>query len=197
MSSMPTVARPRMTADQRRAAIVLAAVAEFARTGYEGTSTDAIARRAGITQPYVMRLFGTKRDLFVAAVDHAYGAVLDAFREAAESAAPGDRMDAICASYWGILADRDLLAMQFQAMAASDDSIIRAVVARHVGVIRAFVVDETGAGEQAMREFMAMGMLMNAAVALDMPDLIRAGGWDAVLSGSILLPMQASYRGDP
>jgi len=196
MSSMTAATRTRMTADERRAAIVVAAVAAFARTGYEGTSTDAIARRAGITQPYVMRLFGTKRELFVAAVDHAYGAVLDGFRQAA-AAAGGHRMDAICESYWGILANRDLLAMQFQAMAASDDPLIRDVVAAHVGAIRAFVIEQTGADEDVMREFMAMGMLMNAAVALDMPDLIGAGGWDAVMRGSVMLPMQVSNGGDP
>lgn len=172
-----------MTAHDRRSAIVVAAMAEFARTGYEGTSTDAIARRAGITQPYVVRLFGTKRALFLAAVDRAYGAVFDAFRAAAESAGDGDRMQAICDSYWQILSDRDLLAMQFQAMAASNDPEIREVVATHVGDIRAFVAAQTGAGDDVMRQFMALGMLLNAAVALDMPELIYPGGWSAVMQG--------------
>lgn len=178
-----------MTADDRRAAIVVSALAEFARTGYDGTSTDVIARRAGITQPYVMRLFGTKRALFLAAVDLAYDSVLGVFRDAARDAAGGDMLDAICRSYWEVLADRDLLAMQFQAMAASDDPRIREVVAGHMAAIRAFVIESTGAGEDVMRQFMAMGTLLNAAVALDMPDLICPGGWDAV--------MGAGYRMAP
>ena len=66
-----------------------------------------------------------------------------------------------------------------------------------MGAIRAFVIEQTGADEDVMREFMAMGMLMNAAVALDMPDLIGAGGWDAVMRGSVMLPMQVSNGGDP
>lgn len=170
-----------MSAADRRTAIATAALAEFARTGYAGTTTDAIARRAGITQPYVVRLFGTKREVFLAAVDLAYESVLDAFREAASSLGGASALDAICNSYWEILADRDLLAMQFQAMAASDDPRIREVVAGHIAEIRAFVMQATGAGDDIMRQFMAMGMLLNAAVALDMPDLIGPGGWGAVM----------------
>jgi AcrR family transcriptional regulator len=56
----------RQTAAERRVAVLSAAVTEFAKSGYAGTSTDAIAARAGISQPYLFRLFGTKKDLFIA-----------------------------------------------------------------------------------------------------------------------------------
>ena len=59
----------RQTADERRTAVLAAAISEFARSGYAGTSTEAIAARAGISQPYLFRLFGTKKDLFVATYD--------------------------------------------------------------------------------------------------------------------------------
>ena len=59
---------PRLSADERRAAIVAASVDEFAAKGLAGASTDLIARRAGVSQPYVFQLFGTKKDLFIAVV---------------------------------------------------------------------------------------------------------------------------------
>ena len=40
--------------------------AAFARGGLHGTSTEEIAEAAGISQPYLFRLFGTKKRLFVA-----------------------------------------------------------------------------------------------------------------------------------
>lgn len=170
---------PRMTAVQRRAVIVDAAVIEFARRGFGATTTDAVARRAGITQPYVIRLFGTKRDLFLAAVDRAFGEISRVFAVAADSAPPSHRMQAICSSYGMVLADRDLLLMQLHAIAAADDPGIRDRVAGHMSAIRRQVADATGADDDAMREFMATGMLLNAAAALDLPELLGAPDWGA------------------
>src|SRR6185312_6289803 len=75
---------PRSTADERREDVLAAAVVEFAAGGLDGTSTDAIARRAGISQPYLFRLFPTKKALFVAAVERTFARVAQTFREAAE-----------------------------------------------------------------------------------------------------------------
>ena len=41
--------RTRQTAEERREAVLAAALEEFARAGYRGASTDAIARREGIS----------------------------------------------------------------------------------------------------------------------------------------------------
>ena len=54
---------PRLTAEERREAVLEAASVEFAAHGYEGASTEKIARRVGISQPHIFRLFGTKRNL--------------------------------------------------------------------------------------------------------------------------------------
>ena len=166
-----------MTAADRREEIVDAAVIEFARSGLDGTTTDAIARRAGITQPYVIRLFGTKRELFLAAVDRAFGQVMRVFADAAAHVPRDERMDAICTSYSGILANRDLLLMQLHATAASADVVIRAHVAAHMAAVRRQVADATGADDEQLRHFMAMGMLLNTAVALDLPELLGSATW--------------------
>jgi len=54
---------------ERREEIIEAAFDAFSETGLDGTSTETIARRVGISQPYLFRLFGTKKELFVAAVE--------------------------------------------------------------------------------------------------------------------------------
>ena len=55
----------------------------FAERGYEGASTDVIARIAGISQPYLFRLFGTKRELIVATVKRCFEDTQELFRRAA------------------------------------------------------------------------------------------------------------------
>src|SRR5467141_2219370 len=81
----------RHTADERRAEVVQAAVAEFALHGLHGTSTEAIARRIGISQPYIFRLFPSKKALFLAAIDQCFDRVETAFKNAArESASPSE-----------------------------------------------------------------------------------------------------------
>ena len=78
----------RHTADERRAEIIEVAVRAFASGGLAGTSTEEIARLAGVSQPYLFRLFGTKRDLFIAAVARAFERIRTTFEAAARQPAP-------------------------------------------------------------------------------------------------------------
>src|SRR6476660_5837281 len=84
-----TVPRRRMTAAQREQQLLRAAVTAFAQGGYTGTTTDQVARIAGVSQPYVLRLFGSKQALFLAAYQHAGSRIQDAFRAAATTLPPG------------------------------------------------------------------------------------------------------------
>ena len=72
----------RLTADQRRNEILDVALDLFAERGLYGTSTDEIARRAGISQPYLFRLFGTKKDLYLATVALCFAETLEMFQDA-------------------------------------------------------------------------------------------------------------------
>ena len=74
----------RKTKAERREEILDAAVAEFAAKGLHGASTDEIARLAGISQPYVFRLFGTKKELYMAVVARCFRQTLEIFQRAAE-----------------------------------------------------------------------------------------------------------------
>ncbi len=79
----PTATTERLTAPERREQILEAAVTVFAERGYEGASTDVIARMAGISQPYLFRLFGTKRELIIATIKRCFEDTESLFRAAA------------------------------------------------------------------------------------------------------------------
>ena len=110
----------RQTAEERREAVLEAARHEFARHGLHGASTDAIARRAGISQPYLFRLFGSKKALFIAVNEQCFQRTLDLFRSAASGTSGRDALDAIGAAYGDLIeSDRTMLQGQLQAYAAS------------------------------------------------------------------------------
>src|SRR3954454_9229668 len=75
----------RMSDENRREQVLAAAMKAFARTGYAGTSTDAVAREAGVSQPYVVRMFGTKLELFLAVFDRATDRIKAAFHSVLDS----------------------------------------------------------------------------------------------------------------
>ncbi|HKX47975.1 MAG TPA: helix-turn-helix domain-containing protein, partial [Gaiellaceae bacterium] len=126
---------PRQTAGERREAVLEAARHEFAQHGLHGASTDAIARRAGISQPYLFRLFGSKRALFIAVNEMCFERTLEMFRTAASGTTGRDALDAIGHAYGELIEnDRDMLQGQLQAYSAAvNDEEIRASVARGYG----------------------------------------------------------------
>src|SRR5690242_10572522 len=116
----------RMSAEERREAVLEAAVAEFAIRGMAGTSTEDVARRAGISQPYLFRLFPTKKGLFLALVERCYQRIEDAFTTAAGDKTGDDAFQAMGDEYEKLLDDRTLLLLQMHAYAACEDPDIRA-----------------------------------------------------------------------
>src|ERR1035437_2095927 len=102
--------RKRMPAAQRRELVLEAAVPEFAAHGLAGTSTEVVARRAGISQPYLFRLFPTKKALFVALVDRCFRRVQDTFTTAAADLSGDEALAAMAEAYEQLLTDRTLLA---------------------------------------------------------------------------------------
>jgi AcrR family transcriptional regulator len=168
----------RLPAADRRAAILEAAMAEFGEHGFEGATTDAIARRAGISQPYVIRLFGTKRDLFTAAVERVFDETLTAFEDAAAAAPPGEaRLHAMGRAYTRLLEDRRVLLMHLQAFAASGHPEVRTLVRARMSGLRERVMSLSGVDANRMRDFLALGMLLNVVAALDLPELLGGDDW--------------------
>lgn len=144
------------------------ALRHFAEGGLRGTSTDAIAREAGVSQPYLFRLFGTKKELFLAAEAAMTARVRETFEQAAEGLAPEERLDAMATAYLGLLKDRTILRMQLQthAAAAADAEIGERARRDYESVMETVgrVAEVEGA---PLVRFMATGMFLNVLAALD------------------------------
>ncbi|WP_236539041.1 TetR/AcrR family transcriptional regulator [Spiractinospora alimapuensis] len=178
----------RMSAEERRESVIRAAVAEFARGGYEGTTTEAIARRVGVSQPYLYRLFRDKRTIFLAAAVRCVERTSQVLAEAAEDAAPEDAHMAMAAAYQSLVAEPDMLLMQMQiyvavasAEAAGDHEFgapIRAAWREWWSSMEAALGDDV----QETTGFAAFGMLINTLVSLGFPTDDRVwAGFDAEL----------------
>lgn len=169
---MATTSPPRQTAAARRDALIDAAVEQFALTGLHGTAVSAITDAVGITQPYAFSLFGTKKGLFLAAVERGFDRVEQTFRDAASSAGPEGPFQAMKESYSAVLADRALLLIQLQAYAACGDDEVRELVRHRFAQLYDLVHKLSGADREELTQFFASGMLLNVAAALDLPSIL-------------------------
>ena len=158
----------RQTAEERRETVLEAARAEFAVTGYHGTSTDAIAERAGISQPYLFRLYRTKKELFLACIERGFGVTLEGFKQASEGLRGEKALEAMGEAYMALLSDRKKLLAQMQSYAACDDPEVRAAVRRGFRDLYSFVEARAAVSPVRVSQFFAKGMLINVIAAMDL-----------------------------
>lgn len=171
----------RMPRAQRRREILAAAGAEFARGGYAGTTTDAVARAAGVSQPYVVRMFGGKNKLFLAVLEDAVERIAAAFNTrfdeleaagAADPAAgtvPAQTWEQLGLAYVSLVTDRHYPLVLMQGFVAASDPDIGEAARAAMNRIHTLIADRTGAGDDEVRDFIAHGMLINVLVAIDAP----------------------------
>jgi AcrR family transcriptional regulator len=168
----PVKATTRLSKEERQREIVEAATREFAVGGLNGTPVETIAKRVGVSQPYLFQLFGTKKDLFIAAVRRAFERTVATFRTAAAEAGEDADTEAVLLSmgmaYHRLVQDRSLLMMQLQAYVACEDEEVRDVVRDEFVRLVRFVQSASGAGDDELREWLSQGMLMNVAAAMDL-----------------------------
>ena len=174
----------RKSAAERREELLTAAMERFAEGGYHGTSTEVIARDAGISHPYLFRLFRTKKELFLACDERACGMVIEAFRRAAADAPEGEKLTAMGEAYTHeLLPDRHALLMMMQGFAAASDPEIQERVRSQYAAIISEVSQLSGAPPDEVFRFFAHGMLLNIITALDLPALAGENpviaAWDA------------------
>jgi AcrR family transcriptional regulator len=160
----------RKTAEERREEILAVALEEFGEHGLDGTSTDTIARKAGISQPYLFRLFGTKKELYLESVRRCLSQTLELFQQSADGLRGEEAMNAIGQAYRGLLADRIRLRAQMQAYADCDDDDVREVVRAGFGRLVDYVTQVSGAEPERIRDFFAFGMLLNVFASMDLLD---------------------------
>jgi AcrR family transcriptional regulator len=161
----------RMTADERRKVVLRSAVAEFALGGLDGTSTEDIAHRAGISQPYLFRLYPTKKALFIASVEAGFDRVIKAFEDAAKGLDDDAALEALGTAYTELLKDRELLLVQLHAYAACTDADIRAATRKGFRRMWSSVAGLSGASGEKLTTFVSIGMLLNVAAAMELDEV--------------------------
>jgi AcrR family transcriptional regulator len=163
----------RMPADERREQLLAAATRAFGRGGYHGTSTDAVAREAGISQPYVVRTFGTKLELFLQVFRRATDQIRFAFEEVLDEGEfdPDSEDDAarLGMAYTNLLADRDLLQIMMHGYSAGGVDEI-AELSRECMAEIFRTIRRTGWDENSCRDFIAHGMLINVLLSMHAPE---------------------------
>lgn len=179
--------RTRLTAPERHAQLVEAAVTAFAQGGYAGTTTDQVARLAGVSQPYVIRLFGSKRELFLATMLYAGDRVQAKWRAAAEQ---DPTLPGLGRAFKDLLAERDLLVVLLHGFAAAADPALGDTVRQCYGDLFTLVRELTGASAEEARDFFAGGMLITVLGAMRVlgPDPVPLQPWMTDLLGTLPYP---------
>lgn len=167
-----------MSGEQRREAILAAATKAFARGGYHGTSTDAVAKEAGVSQPYVVRMFGTKLELFLEVFERSTQRIKAAFEEVLDAGPfdphSEDDKARLGLAYTNLLADHELLQVQMHGFSSGGVPEIAAAARRCMGEVFA-IIQRTGWNDEECRGFVAHGMLLNVMLSIDAVEHLEPG----------------------
>ncbi|WP_208614099.1 TetR/AcrR family transcriptional regulator [Streptomyces yokosukanensis] len=166
----------RMSAEERRESVIRAAIAEFAQRGFYGTSTEAIAARVGVSQPYLFRLFAGKKAIFAEAALRCVEDTRRVFEEATEGLQGEEALYAMANAYVRLITERpENLQMQMQtyitvaaAEAEGDHEFGEAVRAAWMKLWDTVHLP-LGADDGETTTFLAYGMLINTLAAMGFP----------------------------
>jgi AcrR family transcriptional regulator len=194
ITRMTDADRKLSTREERRATVMRAATGVFAARGYYGTTTAEVADRAGVSQPYLYRLYPDKESLFVAVVEHCGTRILECLAEGASHVRSGDPEAVLFAmgdEYARMVADRDLVMLFMQAVSAAREPAIgdamRGLYARAVEYVRSV----SGASDEAIQLFFMRGFWCNTVAALETGNVEEP--WARTLTHGLLrYPPQAS-----
>jgi AcrR family transcriptional regulator len=168
---MNAVTSGRKSAEERREDVLRAALDVFAEHGLSGASTDEIARRAGISQPYLFRLFRTKKELFIASVERCFAETLETFERAAEGKTGEEALEAMGTAYGELIrSNPNRLRAQMQTYAACEDPDVCDVARRGFGSLVEFVEQASGVSTERVADFFARGMLINVIASMSLLD---------------------------
>ena len=182
---MPPPPSKRHTAAERREEILDAASQEIAVAGFAGATTAAVARRAGISQPYVFRFFPTKKDLALAVLERCYSRIIRDWESAVPE--PGEtRLQTLGRTYVEALPKRRTeLMVQLQAYAAAEDPDMAEVMRHNLSAIYRYLVhqarrDEHADAYAAAAEFLSRGFLINAAMGIGLETTLTPEEWAGI-----------------
>lgn len=160
-----------MPAAERRELILEAATVLFGERGYNGTTTDQIAQAAGISQPYVVRMFGTKEKLFLEVLDRALDVLLETFRRILREPATSDApiQMRLGAAFVDLVGTRGVHRTLLQAFVSGSDPVIGAAARDGFVQIYRLLRDEAGFGPEEVNGFLAQGMLFSVLLGIELP----------------------------
>ncbi len=178
---MSSMSRPRLTAAKRTEQIVCAAIGAFSTKGYAGTSTDDVARAAEVSQPYVIRLFGSKQRLFVAGVEFAAGQIEQTFRDSGAT-----DLEGLGDAYNTLLERYEVLGMLMHGFAASNDPEIGEMMRGCLGRIYSLVRELTGAEPREAADFVSTGIFLTVLASMRVigPEAVEPKPWMAEIIGA-------------
>jgi AcrR family transcriptional regulator len=182
------------TSAERREILIDRAISAFSRSGYIGTSVATVAAEAGISPAYVFKLFPTKEQLFVAALDRCFEQILAALEAGAEldtTNTPTGILDAMGLAYAHLIADRELLMLQVHAQSAADVPEIGDALRRGLAAVTRFAKTRSGSADEDVQRFVAFGQLCHLIVTLQID--AGDGNWAAILAEGIRHPEPSAH----
>jgi AcrR family transcriptional regulator len=159
---------PRQSADERRVAVLDAATREFGRRGLHGASTDDIARAAGISQPYLFRLFGSKKELYMAACQRCSDELYTVFAEAAEGREGLAALHAMGEAYVQLMQNHDRLMLMLKSWTSADDPDVARMTRSGWRNLVDLAEQRSGEPASVVSRFFANGMLITIFMSLDL-----------------------------
>lgn len=168
-------ATPKWASEDRRRSILDEAALIFAREGYRGATTERIAQAAGISQPYVVRMFGSKEALFLEVFRGCVDALLAVFRAAIIADEPADIAVRLRDAYRSLVRQDGIHLLLTQAFVLGADPVVGPAARKGFREIVALLRDEAHLTDDELTAFLARGMLVNVLLGLRMPGTDVAG----------------------
>ena len=159
-----------MRGDDRRELILEAATRVFGDYGYFGATTAEVARAAGVSQPYVVRMFGTKQQLFVDVLNRALELLMSTFRASLAADPEVPAQSRLGMAYVDLASSRGLLLSLMHAFVLGSDPVIGPVGREGFLRVYRFLRDEAGLTPDDAQNFLAGGMMINTLVGIRMAD---------------------------
>lgn len=165
---------PRLAADARREQVLDAAGIVFGDRGYSGGTTDEIARVAGISQAYVVRMFGSKENLYLEVSRRAAERVAHTFRAAIATFDGSEteelKQRILGQAYADLIADRTVLLTLQHLFTLGHDPVFGSVARECFMGAYKIIRHEAGLSAPQASVFFARGMLINVIMGLELSE---------------------------
>ena len=163
----------RLSAAERRQAIIDAAVRVFSDGSYRGVTTAEIARAAGVSEPILYRHFGSKLELYLAAVEDVWTRVRTCWEQASEETRdPQEWLAKVARANAPLTGSKFVLSeLWIQALSeAGEEPELRKFLRRHLREVHDFLAD-------GIRRAQAEGTMRAELDADAEAWVFLAGGW--------------------